>query len=229
MVDYIFEQGERVATGSHGQTDYVFASGTPVPNTGVSDLVFESGVGLGGELSYEVNGGGLNALEAIGTAETHDTFYDYDTSGNAGANHNYDEYQVVTLFVHEDTNNDTYGLVCTAGNQGDSEPGTSVRVDYSTAIDSSSDYLVVDGESSDAFTDTYAGLGWNGPSTDGFVIDGSAVSDITFTLDNSYSHYMFATTSGPDEFRIITKDGSTPDGGEVVYAGMSGSIRIVIP
>lgn len=48
MVDFVYESGEPIVVGSHGQTDHVFASGTPVTNGGESSLVYESGVGLGG-------------------------------------------------------------------------------------------------------------------------------------------------------------------------------------
>jgi len=47
-MSYIYENGNEVQTGSHGDTDYVFASGEPVSNTGISDFVYESGTGLGG-------------------------------------------------------------------------------------------------------------------------------------------------------------------------------------
>jgi len=50
--DFVFERGERVPIGSNGETDYVFVSDDPVPNTGVSELVFESGVGVGGVSEY---------------------------------------------------------------------------------------------------------------------------------------------------------------------------------
>jgi len=45
---YIFESGEGVILGKHGDTNYVYASGEPVPNSGLSEFVFESGTGLGG-------------------------------------------------------------------------------------------------------------------------------------------------------------------------------------
>jgi len=48
MADFVFDRGEAIDLGSHGDTSYVFAGGEPVPNTGESDLVFEDGVGLGG-------------------------------------------------------------------------------------------------------------------------------------------------------------------------------------
>jgi hypothetical protein len=46
--DFVYESGEAIDTGSHGDTEFVYNSGTPVPNTGASELVYESGVGLGG-------------------------------------------------------------------------------------------------------------------------------------------------------------------------------------
>jgi len=47
--DYVFEKGEPIFVGSHGDTEYVFESGVPVSNTGdESSFVFESGIGLGG-------------------------------------------------------------------------------------------------------------------------------------------------------------------------------------
>lgn len=46
--NYVHESGEPIAVGTHGETNFLFHSGDPVPNTGRSDYVFESGVGLGG-------------------------------------------------------------------------------------------------------------------------------------------------------------------------------------
>lgn len=45
---YIFESGNAIDVGSHGEHDYVFASGEPVVDSGQSDLVYESGIGIGG-------------------------------------------------------------------------------------------------------------------------------------------------------------------------------------
>lgn len=224
---YVFESGEAIEIGGHGQTDFLYHSGDAVLNQGLSTYVFESGTGLGADLLYEVNNNGLNDLEAISTAETHKDFYGYDDNGNKGATHGYDEYQVVTVFLHENTNNKTFGIILTVGDNGNNEPDTSVKVNYSVTINSA-DYLEKDGESNDEFTTDYAGLGYNGPSTDGFALDADSIGDITFTLDNSYNHSGQGNTSGPDDFRLITKDGTTPDGGATIYAGMSGSIRFVV-
>lgn len=44
---FVFDRGERIDTGRHGETRYVFANGNPVPNNGRSDFVYESDTGLG--------------------------------------------------------------------------------------------------------------------------------------------------------------------------------------
>lgn len=53
--NYVFEAGEPIDVGSHGQHDYVFHSGDPVLDRGQSPFVFESGTGLRGgiELVYD--------------------------------------------------------------------------------------------------------------------------------------------------------------------------------
>lgn len=45
---FVYENGEAVDLGSHGDHDYVFADGTPVPDSGDSPFVFEDGTGIGG-------------------------------------------------------------------------------------------------------------------------------------------------------------------------------------
>lgn len=47
--NYVFDEGEAVEVGTQGDTNFLYHSGEPVPNTGVSDLVFEAGVGIGGQ------------------------------------------------------------------------------------------------------------------------------------------------------------------------------------
>jgi len=44
---FVYEQGEAISVGSHGDHDFVFHEGDPVTDTGISDLVFEAGTGLG--------------------------------------------------------------------------------------------------------------------------------------------------------------------------------------
>lgn len=52
---YIFEQGEGIDIGSHGDHDYVYASGDPVNDGGDSEVVFESGTGLGSTFGDSLN------------------------------------------------------------------------------------------------------------------------------------------------------------------------------
>lgn len=67
---YVFESGEAIEVGSHGQHDYVFSGGSPVSDTGQSTLVFESGSGLGaGDIIDDFERGNLDP---------------YDTSNDGG-------------------------------------------------------------------------------------------------------------------------------------------------
>lgn len=75
---YVFESGEAIDVGSPGDHDYVFSSGEPVTDSGVSTYVFESGTGLRGG-----GGGGGTTWPYIyvfgGRAgETHTEVYDVD-------------------------------------------------------------------------------------------------------------------------------------------------------
>lgn len=239
MADYIFEEGEEVTTGTHGETNYLFSEGDPVPNTGLSEFVFEDGTGLGGGLAYEVNGNGLNTLEPVKTAEGPCTFYGYT---NAAATHGYDKADTVTIFVHRNTNNGRLSIVQTGGDNGTDEPGTKYQINYDVSINGygnlsgsgpgcvdgqDTDYVLLDGEIDDEFQDTYSFNGYSGHDTDGWVIDGSAVSDITFTFEEGGSHGVSGDNI-PSAVELITSDGPTPDGGGRVSVGFDGSLRLVL-
>ena len=45
--DFVYEKGDPVSTGRHGEHDFLYIKGEPVPDEGVSDLVFEGGTGIG--------------------------------------------------------------------------------------------------------------------------------------------------------------------------------------
>lgn len=45
---FVFEEGEAVQVGTEGENEVAFESGEPITDTGVSDVVFEAGVGIGG-------------------------------------------------------------------------------------------------------------------------------------------------------------------------------------
>lgn len=63
---FVFETGEAIQVGTHGETDFLFHSGDPVVNSGRSSLVFESGTGLGTDVItgtiFDVNGNELETL-----------------------------------------------------------------------------------------------------------------------------------------------------------------------
>lgn len=46
--DFVFERGDPINVGNHGETDFVFSGGNKVVNSGTSDFIFEAGIGLGG-------------------------------------------------------------------------------------------------------------------------------------------------------------------------------------
>lgn len=49
LSNYVFESGDAIEVGSHGDHSYVYHSGNPVLDSGRSNYVFESGTGLGGQ------------------------------------------------------------------------------------------------------------------------------------------------------------------------------------
>lgn len=61
---YIFEKGSEVDVGFHGEHDYVYASGEPIPDTGNSEVVFESGTGLGGNDVFHFDYGNVDEFSA---------------------------------------------------------------------------------------------------------------------------------------------------------------------
>jgi len=75
--DFLFERGRKTTTEAHGEHSFVFASGAPVTDSGRSDFVFESGVGIGGKVItatlYDEAG---NILESISLEDS-----TYDTGG----------------------------------------------------------------------------------------------------------------------------------------------------
>jgi len=62
---YVYESGDAIDVGSHGETDFVYVSGEPVPNTGRSTLVYESGTGIGGRFTATLRNEAGDILETI--------------------------------------------------------------------------------------------------------------------------------------------------------------------
>jgi len=112
--DYIFESGEAIDVGSHGETDYVFASGEPVANSGDSSFVFESGTGLGGLSGITVVFRDSNG-ETTGSIGTYSAPYDpstwyYDQNGKGTLQ----EIGSDTWIIYEDTSvsPSQYSILC---------------------------------------------------------------------------------------------------------------------
>lgn len=95
--DFIFEDGQPITVGSHGEHDFVYAAGDRVTDSGRSTLVFERGTGLGAALYDGFEDGDYTAdpawtvylAEGDGTAEV------IERSSPDGGSH--------ALRVHEST------------------------------------------------------------------------------------------------------------------------------
>lgn len=225
---YVFESGKPIAVGRHGDHSYVYQSGDPVLDMGASELVFESGVGLGG-IRYEIDGAGLQPLEPIQTADTHAGFYDYT---NNEAHHGYEEADVLTIFVHENTTDGSWAVIITAGNGDESSSiERTFRTDFTFNSGSFQSYLETDGEESDNFTSDYMENGYHGDKTDGAAIEAASGWDVAFAVDDTWdSHSTITQTDSHNDLRVIYEDGSAPDGGAVEYAGTpNATVRLVFP
>lgn len=206
---YIFESGESVRVGTHGDTDYVYASGDPVPNTGGSTLIYETGVGLGGGdiWSYAYDQTDLSTVGAITSEQNHTEFYDYQ--GSSGF-HGYYQGSELTILLHRDTTDGTYSLVVTANAPEESGYSNRSHGTLNTQFSQNIDYAETDGEGGDFFGSDSAGNEWNAPSTDGYSIYLDGVNEITLSFSN---------VSGIIDTRVITSDGPPPHGGSTDYYG----------
>lgn len=95
--DFVFESGEGVLVGSHGDHAYAFVSGSPLTDRGASTAVFESGVGIGGggiidsfedgdmsEYGADYVQGSFNASIVEGAWATDRTHYLVSNNGGSG-------------------------------------------------------------------------------------------------------------------------------------------------
>jgi len=179
--DYVFESGEPIDVGSHGETSYLFHSGEPVPNSGESTLVYESGVGLGGggatfvirDNSGEVSGG----VPIISRDKTVEEFYGYESGspsasagGEAGTTYGKDGY--LSFMVFQNTGTGDLSLVVVYDeHDGDYPGGLPFDVDYSGFGNSTS--IAVRDDDTDSYSlsppSGYTSHTWGGNNTDGVV------------------------------------------------------------
>lgn len=103
--DFIYESGDPVVVGAHGEHDYVYASGEPVSDTGQSSVVFESGTGLGGKYEIVRPDGSTHIYAHDSRDLTGSSWYDYTNSRCEGvpANEGWLIDQVTTLFIYEES------------------------------------------------------------------------------------------------------------------------------
>jgi len=127
---FVFEEGEGIQTGAHGEHDFVFADGDAVTDRGKSSSVFEAGTGIGGKSGLIVDGVSVGIYE---TAETGSSFWDYQNIGSGVANAQglkdagVDDAPgdlVMYIFAHHDTANDVYSLAVWIYGDGDSGAST---------------------------------------------------------------------------------------------------------
>jgi hypothetical protein len=225
--DFIFEEGEAITVGSHGETSYVFAAGTPVPNGGVSTFVFESGTGLGSAGDWTFDGVPITAYE---TADTHTEFFGRESGPSpqaqgllnqgipTGGDKSY-------FLLHRSTATDTYCFIMWTY-MADTGSG-SLRIDYSglqngiPAGEADSPTIQDDPEFNQDFYDSSGGVpytdhGWSGFNGDGvgYLLTGDSV-EVDMTMSPGYQ------SDGrpfPDSW-----EGRGPDGEQVTRAVSDGS------
>lgn len=191
MADYIYEKGTPINTGSHGETDYVFASGEPVTNSGESDFVFESGFGLGGTGVIEISDGTGTESAAVGVIEKNQTvenFYDHEPDLYArGDVLNWAEAKTASFMFYLDTENDILSVIGIYDSR-NSDSGGELDLDISN-LPSGLSWAVTDDtpgvdsynlNEPDATTDHI----WKDNRTDGWALkDFSGESGRAITLD----------------------------------------------
>lgn len=112
--EFVYIQGEAIPVGSHGDHDYLYASGEPVIDSGDSDFVFESGTGVGG--AFVMEGLPVGYFEH---SKSHWDFCGYDqdqtndtqnSKGWLSAGIKDQTGKVTYIFATYSTQSNTYGL-----------------------------------------------------------------------------------------------------------------------
>lgn len=152
--DYVFESGESITVGVHGQTEYIFSSNNPVTNQGVSNFVFESDFGWGGSTSeygfgYGVGSGAAAGNVGIGyfdnarivdgpiidSAEDNNlSEYGYDTGGTWTVESGPKTPRDGSYYIKGkgDTSTSTHKLISYSGLDRYPRPGDTFRVAFNT-------------------------------------------------------------------------------------------------
>lgn len=111
---FVYELGEAIDVGSHGEHDYVYANGKEVFDSGLSTHVFESGTGIGGDSTTWV----VTQDDVFESGKSHVDFYDF-TSGPDPQAQGLDSVPIDTkepdaylyFCVHYYSTSDTYCMI----------------------------------------------------------------------------------------------------------------------
>lgn len=207
--NFVFEAGEPINVGSHGETDYVYAAGEPVPNNGVSPLVFESGAGLGGGGEFVLSDGAGSASGSpgvIGRSGSVNDFYDHEPELYArGEVLDFAADHTASFMLHRNTTDGALSLVAIYDNR-NGDGGGDVNTEIS-GLPGGVSFTVTDDTpaSSDSYSmnppDAATGHSWSDNRTDGWAIsDLSGASGDTVTVDVTHS-------ASVSDVRAIGSDG----------------------
>lgn len=200
--DYVFERGEPIQVGSHGEHIYVFSQGEPVTDAGVSEFVFESGTGLGGEVVVE--GTSIGYFES---AESGQSFYNGINDGSYEVTNSPDE-RTIWAWVHHDSSADEWMFTLMSAH--DQTDGTYIdwRVEIQDSADPFNEVVFVDGESPAVYGTLSDGDYYSGFRTasrrDGIGFD---FDPIGFTIYPDFMDNPNYDTQLPERIVFIGPDG----------------------
>lgn len=219
---YIFESGEGIDVGSHGEHDYVFSQGSPVADTGKSAYVFESGTGIGGESAKITISDSFGEEEAdvniIERSESIEEYYNYGETDAAaeGQIQEYTKLRYTTFLIFKNGNTDEYsfGFVHDTYRPDNSDCGGDIDIEMDGLPDGANMVVRDDDPGNDTYywsppTGTAEHI-WGGVNTDGLMIGkftASELSGVTVTFDV----VKHQTNSGyvPETIRFAGDDGTT--------------------
>lgn len=185
-------------------------------------------------LKYEVNGGGLQTWEPITGVESVQDFIGLKQGSNGGnyPTHGYGIEHEVLIFLYHNTDSDRYSLIFQMGEGYLEDEGMGIRCDFTENMNPAEDILVENGQGRN--NPDYFDHAWGIDEDSGdqssqsgvLALKANTFRDATFTISQSVYDFSQQDAKLPNDFGIITSDGSTPTGGGVDFAGVGGSIRI---
>lgn len=214
---FVYEEGEEIVTGAHGQHDFTYAEDTPVTDQGVSELVFEEGTGIGGGNSVTIRdnaGEQTAAYPLIEDSQSVSNWYDYGGGGGsfgssgAGKITNWTEDNYVILLLYRDTSTGTISAIAHYDKVDTGTPGGDLETTFSS-IPSGYSLAVEDdpGEISFNPPDGSGDQNYTGGACDGWAISADGAGTFTWSFDAVKDN-----TNGvapPDYIKYVGSDGSS--------------------